>query len=533
MAGQKLSPRQKMIGMMYLVLTALLALNVSKEIINAFVTVNDSLELSKQNAVVRNDGLYNMFERAMKNDPTKTKPFNDRAQKIRNYSKDLNQYIIDIKNELISKVEGLEEGAAIPAVADIARKDDYDIPTNIMCGDKADGVGHKATELKGKMDEFKANILKTLSADDRKLFQTKLEQIINTSDPAPELVRDDKRTWEMATFYHNPIVATLALLTKFQSDVRNVESELVSHLLSSIDAENFKFDALQARVIAPTSYVLLGQEYTADVFLAAFSTTSNPEITLEGGQSVPVEGGLGKYTHKPTSPGLKKWGGVIKIKKPDNTWDEYPFEQEYIASKPAAVVSPDKMNVIYIGVDNPMSISVPGVADANVLVSTPGNMGGLKIKKNPKAGGGKYIATARAQSVKAKISVSAKLGEKNVPMGSFEFRIKRVPDPVAMIGGKKGGSINKSVLAAQSSVNSIMENFDFELYFKVKSFRMTLIRRGKDPVEMDAKSSRITADMKRAIRKAGPGSKVYFEYIKASGPDGTTRKLSSVNFVLQ
>lgn len=531
MAGQKLSPRQKMIGMMYLVLTALLALNVSKEIINAFVTVNDSLEASKENAIVRNNGLYDLFERAMKNDPVKTKPFYDKANAVKKYSEDMSNYINDVKNELILKVEGLEEGTAVPEVRNIARKDDYDVPTNIMCGDKADGRGHKATELKDKMAEFKSNILKTLTPEDRKVFEPKLNQIINTADPDPDKVQDEKRTWEMANFYHNPIVATVALLTKFQSDVRNVESELVNHLLSSIDAENFKFDALQARVIAPTSYVLLGQEYTADVFLAAYSTTSNPEITLSDGSEIPVEGGMGKYTIKPTSEGLKKWGGVIKVKKPDNTFEEYEFEQEYIASRPAAVVSPTKMNVIYIGVDNPVSISVPGVADQNVVATASG--AGLKLKRDSKGGAGKYIATAKAQGI-AKISVSAKLDEKkNIPMGSFEFRVKRVPDPVAMIGGKKGGSINKSVLAAQSSVNSIMENFDFELFFRVKSFRMTLIRRGKDPIEMDARDSRLTADMKRAIRSAGPGSKVYFEYIKASGPDGTTRSLSSVNFVLQ
>jgi len=530
MAGNKLSPRQKMIGMMYLVLTALLALNVSKEIINAFVTVNDSLETSKENAVIRNNGLYDLFDRAMKNDPVKTKPFNDKAQQIRKYAQGMNDYINDVKSDLILKVEGLEEGAAVPEVRNIARKDDYDVPTNIMCGDKADGVGHKATDLKQTMNDFKANIMKTLSPEDRKEFEPKLNQIISTADPDPAIVQDKKRTWEMANFYHNPIVATVALLTKFQSDVRNVESELVNHLLSSIDAENFKFDALQARVIAPTSYVLLGQEYKADVFLAAYSTTSNPEITLSGGNVIPVEGGMGKYSVKPTSEGLKKWGGVIKIKKPDNTYEEYEFEQEYIASKPAAVVSPDKMNVIYIGVDNPMSISVPGVADANITATASG--AGLKLKKDAKRGASKYIATAKAQGI-AKVNVIAKLSEKNVPMGTFEFRVKRVPDPVAMIGGKKGGSINKSVLAAQSSVNSIMENFDFELFFRVKSFRMTLIRRGKDPIEMDAKDSRLTSDMKRAIRGAGPGSKVYFEYIKASGPDGTTRSLSSVNFVLQ
>ncbi len=127
------------------------------------------------------------------------------------------------------------------------------VPTNIMCGDKADGRGFKATEFKEKIIQFKADILKPLSQDDQKLCKPRLDQLLNTNDPKPEEVRDNKTTWEMANFYHNPVVATIALLTKFQADVRNVESELVNHLYTAIDAGSFKFDNLQARVIAPTS----------------------------------------------------------------------------------------------------------------------------------------------------------------------------------------------------------------------------------------------------------------------------------------
>ena len=530
MAGQKLSPRQKMIGMMYLVLTALLALNVSKEIINAFVTVNDSLEASNQNTISRNARIYSDFDRAMQNDPAKVGPFNQKAQSTKKQCADLNTYIEETKKELIAKVEGLESSTTVPAPRDIARKDDYDIPTNIMCGDKSDGRGHKATELKDKIDKFKADVLKPLDKKDQDLFRPRLDQLLNTTDPDPAKVIDGKRTWEMANFYHNPIVATVALLTKYQADVRNVESELINHLYTSIDASSFKFDQLEARVIAPTSYVLTGQEYKADVFLAAFSTTADPEIVVNG-TAIPVEGGLGKYTVRPSSEGIKKWGGIIKVLDPaTNQPKEYPFEAEYIAAKPASVVSADKMNVLYIGVDNPMSISVPGVADANVTATISG--GGATLKRDPKGPSSKYIAVAKAQG-EATISVTAKLDGKNVPMGTFKYRVKRVPDPVAMVNGKKGGSINKAELAAATSVNSIMENFDFELYFKVRGFRMTLIRKGRDPIELTAPSSLITEQMKQAIRGSSTGAKVYFEYIKASGPDGTTRSLNSVNFVLQ
>jgi gliding motility-associated protein GldM len=531
MAGQNLSPRQKMIGMMYLVLTALLALNVSKEIINAFVTVNDSLEISNENTSKRNDRIYSDFQKAMQNDPTKVGPFNDKAQKVKKLSADMNAYIAGLKAEMTRKVEKIEDpNAKTPEAREIARKDDYDIPTTMMCGDSNDGVGHKATEFKNKLNEFKASLAKILGPEDAKSFGPRVDQLLNTKDPAPEMVSDNKRTWEMANFYHNPVVAQLALFTKYQADVRNVESEVINHLYTSIDAGSFKFDQLEARVIAPTSYVLTNQEYKADIFLAAFSSTSNPEIFI-GGSPIKVENGMGKYSTRPGSEGEKKYGGVIKVKDPaTNEMKEYKFESSYIAAKPASVVSADKMNVLYIGVENPMSISVPGVADANVTATVSG--GGVTLSRDAKSGSSKYIAKATTQG-EASINVAAKLDGKSVPMGTFKYRVKRVPDPVAMIGGKKGGPINKAELAAQTSVNSIMENFDFELYFKVKSFRMTLIRKGKDPTELESTSNLITPQMKAAIQSAGPGAKVYFEYIKASGPDGTTRSLSSVNFVLQ
>ncbi len=519
-----------MIGMMYLVLTALLALNVSKEIINAFVTVNDSLEASNQNTMSRNERIYADFQKAMQNDPTKVGPFNQKAQNVKKLSAEMIAYIDNLKKDIIVKVEGLEPNAPVPAPRNIERKDDYDIPTNILCGDKADGRGHRATELKQKIVKFKADVLKPLSPEDQKLFAPRLDQLLNTKDPDPKMVVDNKASWEMATFYHNPVVATIALLTKFQADVRNTESEIANHLYTSIDAGSFKFDNLEARVIAPTSYVLTGQEFKADVFLAAFSSTSNPLITV-GGSPIPVENGLGKYSVRATSEGVKKWGGIIKVKDPaTNVEKEYKFEHEYIAAKPSSVVSADKMNVLYIGVENPMSISVPGVADANVVPSISG--GGATLVRDTKSGSSKYIVKATTQG-EATINVTAKLDGKNVPMGSFKYRVKRVPDPVAMVNGKKGGPINKAELAAATSVNSIMENFDFELYFKVKTFRMTLIRKGKDPTELEAPGNLITPAMKSAIQAAGPGAKVYFEYIKASGPDGTTRSLGSVNFVLQ
>ena len=527
MAGQKLSPRQKMIGMMYLVLTALLALNISKEIINAFVTIDDALNVTVSNISGKNAQAYSAFDRALKNDEKKTKPFYDKAMKAKGLSADIDKYLVALKDELLRKVDGIENGKPTPTARELSSKDNYDIPTTIMCGSENDGKGHKASELKAKLDAYKKAMLDNLDPADRPKFTQRLDVLFNTKDPDPKYVEDNKNTWEMYNFYHNPVVATVALLTKYQTDVKNAESEVVSHLLASINATDFKFDTLSPRVIAPTSYVIIGQEYTADVFLAAMSSTSDPEVTV-GSTKLKVEGGVGKYTARPSSDGEQKWGGVIRIKKPDNTYDDYKFESSYIAAKPSSSVSADKMNVIYIGVDNPFTVSVPGVAHDKVKVFPTG----CTLVPDAKAGKGHFTARASTQG-DAMIKVSADLNGKVLPMGDFKFRVKRIPNPVAKIGGKKEGNIAKSAIAAQSAIIPEMENFDFDLFSKVKSFRMSRYGKGRDPIEKSSESNLLTPEMKDVLNQSRAGDKILFEYIQATMPDGTTRSINSIALTIQ
>lgn len=527
MAGGNLSPRQKMIGMMYLVLTALLALNTSKEIINAFVTINESLESSITSLVSKNGLSYSTFDKQLSNDPVKTKPHYDRAQKIKKYCVDLDVYINKLKDELVRETDKIEAGVKTKALRDVDAKDNYDVPTHLLCGDKQDGRGSKATALKNEIDKFKKNVVGALDPADQADFKKRMDMMFNTKDPVGKEIADNKSTWEMANFYHNPVVATVAQLSKFQLDIKNAESEIVNHLLTKIDATNLKFSDVEPKVVAPTSYVIIGQQYEADVFLAAYNKTSNPEIIV-GGQSLPVEGGMGKYRVNPRTPGEQKWGGMIRVKQPDNTFKEYKFESSYIASAPSASVSADKMNVIYIGVDNPLSISVPGVPNEKVSFSAKG----VTLTPDNAAGKGHYLAKATAPG-EATIDVVAQQGEKKIPMGSFKFRLKRIPDPVAKIGGKKEGSIPKAQLAAQSAIIPVMEGFDFNLFSKVKQFKMSRYGKGRDPIEKSSDSNTLTGDMKQIIEQSRPGDKILFEYIKATMPDGTTRDINSISLTVQ
>ena len=544
MAGGKLSPRQKMINMMYLVLTALLALNVTKEVINAFVTINESVELSKDNIDKKNQTTYEYFSKQMEIDAAKYTAVNNQAQNIRKGATDLNKFIDDLKVKLIRTADKVDEGAPTPKLPDMENKEDYDTPTHIMIGDDdAQGKKGEAVVLRNKLEAFKKLIISNAPKGSEADYQKRMDNLLSTKDPVKK--EDGKGTWELVSFYHNPVVATVALLTKFQSDVRNAESPVIDDLLGSVDRNIVKLDKLAAKVIANSTVVTIGSDYQADVFLSATSSTMVPEVFIGatwdsvkhdkvGGSptALPVEGGYAKYSDRPSSEGEKKWNGVIRVQKPDGSYEGYNFSASYVAQKPSSVVAAEKMNVLYIGVDNPMAISVPGVSNNQVFPSIAGAGGSLK--PNSAAGGGHYIATVTTVG-EAKINVTAEIGGKKMPMGEFKYRVKRVPDPVATISNSKGGPINKSMLAAGTLIPQL-ENFDFELFFKITGFKMSIFAKGKDLIEYESTGNQLTQPMRDAIAKLRAGDKVFIEYIKAkmaTGADQSTRNLSPMAFTIQ
>ena len=525
---------------MYLVLTALLALNVSKEIINAFVTVNESLTATRDNVTIKNKMTYEQFKLSMTVDSAKWNAANSKAQLTKNAADNLVTYIEHLKDTLVRRTEGLDENEKVPALRDVEKKENYHWPTSIMCGDKHDGTGAKATELKNNMEAFKVTVLKLLADNPkaRASFQARLESSLDTK--AYPDAEDEKRTWEMQRFYHNPVVASVALLTKFQGDVRNTEGQIIEQLYKSVEPDLYKPDIFRAEVIPESDYVLLGQEFKARVFLSATSSTLLPDVYIGAKidpatrQMVPTEApplktedNFSIYTDRPGSEGVKKWGGVINAKNSDNTYTAYPFESEYIAARPTGVISADKMNVLYIGVNNPMSISVPGVSNDKVKTYSVG--GGVSLKPDPLRGSGKWIATATTQG-ECTFTITADFGGKQQTMGKATYRVKRVPDPVAKIAGKNEGTISKEVLIVNSLIPT-MGDFVFDLYPIITSYRMSLYRRNVGLIEIDGTDNRLTPRMQEELRKAKTGDKVYFEYIRVKMPDGP-RSLPSINFTL-
>jgi len=543
------TPRQKMIGMMYLVLTALLAMNVSKSILEAFVIVNEGLERTNENFEKKNQKLYTDFKGALEKDPNKTQPYFDRAQKAKKLSEEIVAYINRVKKHVIEKTDKKEK-----AVADtihlkyVDAKDNYDVPTEVLIGSEPatpiDG-DLTALDLKKKIAKYRDELIalfadsKLFLPSDKKDIEVKLKGGLDLPDGVENGV---KAGWEVVNFYHLPLAAVVVNLSALETQVKNAEVDVVSKLLSSVSANDFKFDKLQAKVIAPSSVIIQGDEYKADVLLVASNSTSSPKILLcavdtskndgetdprlnknDPGKEIPVSGGVGKYKVGAGSPGEQKWSGVIQVEKPSGGFNYYPFASSYIVTPPALVVSPTKMNVLYIGVDNPVDISVPGYAPDLVTPSVTG--GSIK----PDAKKGSYIVTCPAGSKEASISVAVKQGGSNKPMqGAFKFRVKPLPDPVAKVGGKEsGGVIPKNLLLASGGVAAVMKGFDFDLKVTVASYTVSL-NVGGEFKSASATGYNFSPEVTALLNKVKNNGRVIFEDIKVRMPDGTVRTLPPV-----
>ena len=537
------SPRQKMINLMYLVLLALLAMNISKEVLNSFALVNNGLVKTNKTFAAKNEATYLDFETALLNDPNKVRPFYTRAQAVKKRSQEMFDYIEKQKAALILEVEHKDsvtiEGrtgkdSVVRIINDLLQmesKEDNAAPTHYFMGEADDAAtpGSPAFELKEKVKRYKEDLLTYIDPKDRPNIHLGLD-ISNTYSQH----EGKDITWESNIFYHNAAVAVLCLLTKMQNDVKNAESDIINSLYNRINAKSFKFDTLSARVVAPSNYVLLGEEYRAEIFMAAFSTTSNPQVwmgTVDSVKneivgpkdtiSVKVNKGVGIYSVSPTAEGTFPLTGLIRVKDPADPTiiHSYPFKSEYKAAKPAIVVSPDKMNVFYIGVPNPISVSVPGIA-AEDLVPSMGGGGSLSGTR------GHYTVNIGSQSMSGKkvtVNVSARMknGVKSMGKG-VEFRVETVPDPYPTVYGKSksDGYIRQGELQFITSVVPKMDDFEFELKFPVVGFEVSMNVGGVDVTEVSTSGS-LTDKQKALIKKAKRGAKISFDHVRVQKPGGS------------
>tara|TARA_R110001583_G_scaffold39881_1_gene127749 strand:- start:19444 stop:20997 length:1554 start_codon:yes stop_codon:yes gene_type:complete len=508
----KETPRQKMIGMMYLFLTAMLAINVSNEVLDAFTIIDNGLAQTVRTFEEKNELIYDQFKMALDANPKKVQNSWDNADGIRTMSNDLCVQIQNYKIDLVKIADGPEG-----RLDSIQKKDNIDVAAQLMI------VGGKGKELKKQVSDYRGHISGLISDKDS-MFMHAIATTLNTGNPPRKNPDEPAYTWESKQFAHIPLVGAVTLLSKLQTDIRSVESDVVKYLFNQIEAESFPFNKLEAQVIAKSNFVLKGDTYKAEVFLAASDTTQYPKITLESGDEIKdfdPNSRKGLYSRKEKSLGPQKWGGFVHYTTPSGRTIKYPFQAEYMVSEPQVVVSPTKMNVFYPSVDNPVSISAPGFTTENIDAS----MDNGELVKTSNG----YIARPKIIGKAANVTVRGRLDGKWRDLKTVEFRVKPIPDPVAMVAGKSGGLINKNLLAMQSGVDAVMKGFDFDLKFKIKSFTVSTQVKGFTRDEKSTSDYFTKAQLKllKGLRK---NQKVYIEDIKAAGPDGSIRNLPAISF---
>ena len=518
MAGYKETPRQKMIAMMYLVLTALLALNVSVEIIQAFVSVNNSMENTNENLKLKIDETYARFEQQNLMNEAKVGPFWDRAKEVRTLSNDLISYIEGIKWEVIARSEKITvDEAKVTPLSEIESRDKYDVSTNYFFGGSQDGSKGKAGELRQKIEKFKSDVINQL--DEKHRANVKLG--MDTEGPYKD-ANGKHQNWEQHNFYHVILAANVTFLNKLIADVRNVEIDVVSLLYGSISAEDYKFDMVQPKVIPNSKLVFQGDTYEAEIMVAALDSKQNPEVVI-GGRTIPASGGIAKYTVTAGATGLQTYRGTIKVAGPDGELKEYPFESEYFVMTPSLTVAPTKMNVLYANVDNPISIAASGIPESQIQPT---------ISSGTLRRDGKDWIARVPLGQKATISVVHNDGKTQRKMGSAEFRIKRVPDPKAFIANTDGGPVQKNMLlAARAIIPRMPDDFDFDLNFEIVSYTFVGVR-GGDTYERPGTGNILTQEMQTFISNCKRGERIWLENIIARGPDGN-RRLGTISLIVQ
>lgn len=503
MAGKKETPRQKMIGILYLVLLGLVALNVPNSILDAFRNLTVSLNTSTQNTQAGIDNMYNAFRATkLKDEPQRAKPILQKAETASQYVNKLTLFIDSLTQLMVEEGGGIQE-----STGDLRKRDNLSISTRQMIQ-----TGH-ATRLKSLITETREGL--------SKITNNEVPFSLEAVDPPAR--GGVKKSWEQSNFGDGvPLTAAITMLEKIKADAKNAESAVVKYIFGEMDMAVVNLDRFAAVAVAPSSYIIQGQPYTAKVFLTAYDSKSNPDITV-GGNPIPVVDGQGTYTINTSNEGIYTWIGKVRVMQTDGTVKEYETEpQTYQVARPSAVVSADATKVLYIGVDNPISVSAAGIPKESIAVAGQG----VTISGS----NGNYVAKV-SEPGNAKISVSATIGGKVQALGTTEFRVKRIPKPTAMVAGKSSGTLTAAQIKAQDRIFAQLEDFVFDAKFTVAKFSMIVQKPKADPMgPYQGTNGTFSATMKNALQTVTPGSFVYFYDIVVVGPDGLQREIDGISF---
>jgi gliding motility-associated protein GldM len=488
-------PRQKMINLMYLVLTALLALNVSSEILNAFKVVDKSLETSNGNLASANKTLYTSLQGKL-NDPMtaeKAKPWNDKALQAQKLSTEMDAYINNLKTELKK-----EAGSKMVEGKEQFKEDDLEAATRLF--GSGEGGKKKGPEFEQKLKDYR----KAMLAIDPAILK-EFEKTFPV-DVEPVKGQDGKvKDFTNAYFHMTPTVAGLTLLSKFQNNVKNAENAVVTYCHNQVGAVKVVYDQFAALVGQSSNYVMPGEEVEITAGVGAYSAAAKPQITINGSGAALGPDGRASYKFQASGGGARSVPVNVTFTKPDGTKETKSFDVKYTVGTPGgAAVMLDKMNVFYIGVDNPVTIGSPTGWDKTNVTMSGGTISGSGSAR-----------TVRVSAI-GKASINVVADKKTT---SFEFRVKRIPDPVFKVGSGKV-RMPSVEFKSQQFCRAELENFDFDLKFQIVSATVYFSGANFPNVAQLALTGNNLSALSSLIAKCGPGSVITFDNVKVQGPDG-------------
>lgn len=554
MSDKKLSPRQKMINMMYLVLTALLAMNVSKEVLNAFKIVDKGIENSNETLQNRNNQYYSAFEEIHASDKTeKVIQLYSLSKETKLLTEDALKYITAIQQEL-KDASGIE---LIDGEENFKQADDLNTGTRMLTQSK---VGASKGELlRLKLDSLRSAYLAIIAkgnmtlkgSEDYKDYPTMYASLIPLKEQMATVkgMDNESKPWADFNFGNVPVIATDVILEKLKNDIISTETQVLEYLIQQVNGDLIDFDVLEAKVIAPKSYLASGKKYEAAIFISAASSKTKMEVFIgkvnptffakkkkvfvenevlpfiSDYESIPVVNGKAKFEETASGVGNKNYEGIVRVKLPNGGYELYPFKADYEVAPPSGMsVSATMMNVLYIGVDNPVSIAVNGAkSDSDVKASI--SQGSLS-----KNGNGQYVARVTNQG-KATINVSANVNDQNQSFAPMEFRVLRIPDPsISLCGFAKKNSMTKAEFLACNGLIAQNADFVFEARFDVLKYDVIV----KDKVDLKTKANNgpiYNTDVQSLLNTIKSGDAVIFDNIIVKDPANQQRKINGSIYI--
>lgn len=521
MAGNstRLSPRQKMINLMYIVLTAMLALNVSSDVLNGFRQVEEGLGRSTSTAAVRNDALYQQLADFNEQNPEKGGMWYSESLQLREKTSGLYNYIDSLKYLIVRKADGKDAD-----IKNIKSQDDLEAASYVMLSPSMQHGG----KLRTAIEDYRA-YASNLMPDSIK--KATVEECLSTKiNSRTEQI--NPIVWETTLFENMPVVAAVTILTKMQSDVLYVENLALNTLITNIDASDVRVNKLDAFVIPNSKNIMRGSKYTANIVLAAIDTTQVPDIYING-QKLP-DGNNGLYETFCNTTGVYDFNGYLEVPHGDGTTTRHNFASSYTVVEPTATVSATMMNVMYAGIANPISISVPGIPN-NAIQATMTNG---RLTRN----GDTWEALPTNVGEDAVISVTATVDGNTQTVASTAFRVRRLPDPTPYIpyndaNGQeqhyKGGKpFSKGLLRGATTLGAAIDDGLVNVSFKVLSFELVTFDQMGNAMLEKSEGANFSKRQSDAINRLSRGKRFYISNIKAIGPDGINRDLSPIEVIV-